>query len=179
MEIRKAKGEDIKEIGRIYSAIHDEIEAGRYNMKWQRDLYPTIAWAQERYEIGDLYVMEDDGEVVATAVINHNPLPEYFDGKWHQPQDYSKVLILHSLVVDPAKMKKGYGRAFVEYFEQMGIAAGCNRLRLDTQAMDMPARSLYHKLGYVEADFVPCQFKGIRDIDLVLIEKLLPSAEKD
>lgn len=173
MIVRKAKYEDIKEIGRIYNAIHDEIEAGRYKMKWVRNLYPTVAWAEQHYDIGDLYVMEDDNDIVATGVINHNPLPEYFDGKWYQPQDYSKVLILHSLVVDAGKMKRGYGKAFVEYFEQLGKATGCERLRLDTQAMDMPARNLYRKLGFEEVDFVPCQFQGITDIELVLIEKIL------
>lgn len=174
MKIRKATEQDVDRIAEIYNAVHDEIEAGRYAMNWHRDLYPTRLWAEERQNAGDLYAMEDEGgAVVATAVINHNPLPEYAAGRWHQPSDYERVLVIHSLVVDPRQVRKGYATAFMRYFEEMGRATGCTRLRLDTQQIDLPARRLYRKLGYREADYVPCRFKGINDIDLVLIEKIL------
>ena len=174
MEIRKATKRDVDRVAEIYNAVHDEIEAGRYAMNWHRDLYPTRQWAEERQSAGDLYVMEDEnGEVAATAVINHNPLPEYAMGRWFQPESYEKVLVIHSLVVDPRQVRKGYATAFMHYYEEAGRATGCTRLRLDTQQIDQPARTLYRKLGYREADYVPCKFKGINDIDLVLIEKIL------
>ncbi|MBD5228748.1 MAG: GNAT family N-acetyltransferase [Bacteroidales bacterium] len=173
MIIRKGIPDDIDAVADIYSAIHDEIEQGRYKMKWFRDRYPTRAWAEERIAAGDLYIMEDGGQIVASAVINHNPLPEYFEGKWHQPANYDKTLVLHSLVVDPRLMRRGYATSFMAFFEQTGIDNDCERLRLDTQMIDIPARNLYKKLGYTEADNVLCQFKGISDIDLVLIEKML------
>lgn len=173
MIIRKGDTCDIASVSDIYYAIHDEIEKGRYQMKWFRDLYPTRSWAEERVAAGDLYVMEDEDCIVASAVINHNPLPEYFVGKWYQPGNYDRTLVLHSLVVDPRLMRRGYATAFINFFEKMGKDTGCERLRLDTQMIDVPARNLYKKLGYTEADYVLCQFKGITDIDLVLIEKVL------
>ena len=36
-----------------------------------------------------------------------------------------------------------------------------------------PARSLYRKLGFHEADVIPCDFNGIPGISLVLLEKAL------
>lgn len=176
IKIRKGNYADIDSITAIYDAIHDEIEQGRYEMRWFRDLYPTREWACERVASADLYVMTDSEwgeEIVASAVINHNPLPEYKAGRWFQPDSYDRILILHTLVVNPVHMHKGYATAFVEYFEQLGRDSGCDRVRLDTQAIDIPARRLYHKLGYVEADRVGCEFKGIAGIDLVLIEKML------
>lgn len=173
MNIRKGEVKDIQAVAGIYNAIHDEIEQGRYRMKWFRELYPTRGWAEEHIAAGDLYVMEDEGKIVASAVINHTPLPEYFIGKWHQPDNYDTTLVLHTLVVDPREMRRGYATTFMNFFEHLAIESGCQRLRLDTQMIDIPARQLYKKLGYTEADYVLCQFKGITDIDLVLIEKVL------
>lgn len=174
MIIRKGKKSDVYAISDIYNSIHDAIERGQYNMKWYRDRYPTREWAEEHISAGDLYVLQDaDNEVVASAIINHNPLPEYFAGRWYQPDNYEKILIIHTLVVRPDKMHRGYATALINYYEKMAIDMGCERLRLDTQAIDIPARQLYRKLGYIEADYLPCQFKGINDIDLVLIEKIL------
>lgn len=174
MKIRKGLPADIPAITDIYNAIHDQIEQGKYQMKWFRELYPTQSWAEEHIAIGDLYVLEDtDGKVVASAIFNHNPLPEYFQGRWYQPENYDKILIVHTLVVHPDHAKRGYATALIKYYEEMARQLGCTRLRLDTQQIDIPARRLYQKLGYTEADFLPCQFKGINDISLILIEKTL------
>lgn len=174
MKIRKGIISDILAIADIYSAIHDQIEQGKYSMKWFRELYPTQSWAEEHIAIGDLYVLENtEGKVVASAIINHNPLPEYFQGRWYQPDNYDRILIIHTLVVHPAHARHGYATALVEYYEQMARNSGCTRLRLDTQQIDLPARRLYQKLGYTEADYLPCQFKGINDISLILLEKIL------
>lgn len=174
MKIRKGIIADLPAIADIYSAIHDQIEQGKYQMKWFRELYPTQSWAEEHIAIGDLYVLEDtDGIVVASAIINHNPLPEYHQGRWYQPDNYDRILIIHTLVVHPEHAKRGYATALVEYYEQMARNSGCTRLRLDTQQIDLPARRLYKKLGYTEADNLPCQFKGINDISLILLEKIL------
>ncbi len=173
MKIRKGSVADISAVTDIYNLIHDEIERGRYNMRWHRDLYPTRSWAESHIADGDLYVMEEDGIIVASAIINHAPLPEYYKGAWYQPDSYNNIMVLHTLVVHPKHMRRGYASAFVNYYEKKAKGSGCYRLRLDTQMMDIPARALYKKLGYVEVDNVPCQFQGISDIDLVLIEKLL------
>ncbi|MDE5658399.1 MAG: GNAT family N-acetyltransferase [Muribaculaceae bacterium] len=173
MKIRKGLIADISAVSNIYNSIHDEIEQGRYKMLWHRDLYPTRSWAEEHIADGDLYVMEDNGVIVASAIINHTPLPEYHKGAWYQPDNYNDIMVLHTLVVHPKHMRRGYASAFVDYYEKKAKESGCNRLRLDTQMMDVPARNLYKKRGYVEIDNVPCQFQGISDIDLVLIEKLL------
>lgn len=175
MKIRKGTLLDIPAISCIYDLIHDEIEQGRFDMLWFRDLYPTRSWAEEHVAAGDLYVMEDEsfGNIIASAIINHSPLPEYFEGKWYQPENYNNILIIHTLVVHPAHKGCGCGSEFLRFFENMARLSGCTRLRLDTQAIDIPARNLYKKFGYTEADFLTCEFKGITGIKLVLIEKIL------
>ena len=50
---------------------------------------------------------------------------------------------------------------------------GSPYLRMDTNARNANARALYRKLGYREADIVPCVFNGIEGVQLVLLEKKL------
>lgn len=59
----------------------------------------------------------------------------------------------------------------MQYYEQYDQEKGCTNLRMDTQEKNRAARSLYHRLGYEEVGVVPCDFNGIKDISLVLLEK--------
>ena len=46
-------------------------------------------------------------------------------------------------------------------------------LRMDTNAHNKNARAMYKKLGYKEIGIVPCEFNGLKDVPLVLLEKKL------
>ncbi|MBR6653148.1 MAG: GNAT family N-acetyltransferase, partial [Oscillospiraceae bacterium] len=78
-----------------------------------------------------------------------------------------------TLVVDPTEYKKGVGRSFVDYYEQMARDMECTVLRMDTNERNNRARRLYKRLGYREAGIVPCVFNGIPDVMLVCLEKKL------
>lgn len=79
--------------------------------------------------------------------------------------------MLHTLVVDPAVKGKGYGTAFVRFYEQLGRETGRNCLRIDTNARNTPARTLYARLGYIEAGIIGDSFNGIPGVQLVCLEK--------
>ena len=79
--------------------------------------------------------------------------------------------MLHTLVVDPAVKGKGYGTAFVRFYEQLGRETGRNCLRIDTNARNTPARTLYARLGYTEAGIISGSFNGIPGVQLVCLEK--------
>ena len=48
---------------------------------------------------------------------------------------------------------------------------GCTALRMDTNAVNTAARTLYKKLGYAEACIVPTDFNGIPGVNLVCLDK--------
>ena len=64
---RKAEPKDLEAIAAIYDRIHDNEEAGKTTIGWIRSIYPTRATAQSSIEIGDMYVEEVDGVVVAAS----------------------------------------------------------------------------------------------------------------
>ena len=147
---RKAAARDIAAIAEIYDLIHTLEEAGPRQVGWIRGVYPTEETACAAIEAGEMYVLEKDGAVEA---------------------DDEQVMVLYTLVVSPKEGGKGYGREFVAEYETMALQNNCPFLRIDTNAINLRARSMYKKLGYREAGIIPCVFCGIPNVDLVCLEK--------
>lgn len=173
MQIRKAESRDLPAIAEIYEEIHSEEEAGRAAIGWIRSVYPTQKTALRALEREELFVAEVSGAVVGAAVINQQQVDVYADGSWEHDPSPDEVMVLHTLVISPAMARKGYGKAFVQFYEEYALAKGCRYLRMDTNARNLRAREMYKKLGYREAGIVPCVFNGIEGVQLVLLEKKL------
>ncbi len=172
--IRKAVPEDIPGIVAIYDRILTEEESGRAVVGWIRGVYPTRQTALDALEAGTLFVLEREGVIAAAAKIDRNQVPEYADAPWRYPDaPDEQVMVLHTLVVDPAFAGRGCGSEFVRFYEDYALAQGCPYLRMDTNAKNTAARRLYARLGYWESGTVPCVFNGIPDVQLVCLEKFL------
>lgn len=173
MNVRKAQKADIDSIEKIYDRIHDSEEQGLSTIGWIRGVYPTRKTAEAALEQGDLFVMLDDGNVVAAAVINQTQVYEYKDAAWKHAAEDREVMVLHCLVVDPLEGGKGYGRASSHTMRITQNSTGCPALRMDTNVKNKRARKLYHTLGYEEVGIVKCVFNGIPNVQLVCLEKYL------
>ena len=170
---RKATVADIDRIEELYHEIHTEEEAGNTSVGWIRSVYPTRQTAESAVAAGDMFVLEEDGLVVAAARINKEQVPEYEQAAWSLQAVPEDVLVLHTLVVSPKEKAKGYGTRFVRFYEETARQMGCRHLRMDTNAKNAVARALYRKLGYKEVSVVPCVFNGIPSVLLVCLEKIL------
>lgn len=171
--IRKASIQDINQITAIYDKIHSLEENGVYTVGWKRGIYPTLQTALRALDRNDLYVLESDGHIFASAVINSEQLPEYTAGKWKYPANDDEVLVLHTLVVDPDSPHRGFGTEFVRFYESLGRSLGYRALRIDTQTKNRNARLFYPGLGFREAGIVDSEFNGCGTVELVLLEKSL------
>ncbi|MDD6143824.1 MAG: GNAT family N-acetyltransferase [bacterium] len=169
--IRKAQAADISAIAAIYEDIHTQEEQGALTIGWQRGVYPTQATAQAALARDDLYVLEEDGAVLAAAIINHVQVDVYANVPWQHEASGDQVLVLHTLVVSPDAMSCGLGKQFVAFYEETAHQLGCTVLRMDTNARNTRARAFYQKTGYREAGIVPCVFNGLEGVQLVCLEK--------
>lgn len=169
--IRKATDKDIDAAAAIYSAIHTEEEQGRACIGWNRAIYPIRETAEKALVAGDLFVMEEEGKIVATAIINRKQVPCYKDAHWKYKAEDNEVMVLHTLTVDPTQGGHGYGKAFVQFYEKYAKANGCPYLRMDTNKKNTRARHMYARLGYEEVGIVPTVFNGIKGVNLVCLEK--------
>lgn len=171
--IRRATTRDIPAIAGIYERIHDEEAAGRLTTGWLRGVYPTETTALAALEAGDLFVLDDGGDVVAAARINRLQVPAYAKVAWKYPARDDQVMVLHTLTVDPLRARRGYGRAFLDFYEDYALQNNCQVLRIDTNAKNTAARAMYARRGYIESGIIPTVFNGIPGVDLVCMEKRL------
>ena len=149
--IRPGTASDIARVEEIYDAIHTAEEAGTVSIGWMRGVYPTRATAQAALDAGELFVLADGGTVYAAGRINHEQVPVYAAVPWQYEARPEQVLVLHTLVVDPAAAGHGYGTQFVRFYEQRARALGCPELRIDTNAKN--AAAFRSKVGMVLQSF--------------------------
>ena len=173
MTVRKANAADIDAVAAIYERIHTAEERGEAAVGWQRGVYPERETALAALAREDLFVMEDAGCIVGTAILNRIQVDVYVRGKWEYAADPDGVMVMHTLVIDPARRGRGYGKGFVRFYEDYARENGCPCLRMDTNEKNSVARRLYHSLGYREIGVVPCVFNGLPGVNLVLLEKHL------
>lgn len=170
---RKATWSDLDAISSIYDAIHDHEEAGLSTTGWVRSIYPTRQTAEQSIRAEDMFVLEENGKVLAAARINQTQGEEYRKVAWSCAVKDRKVMVLHTLVVSPDAAGQGLGSRFVGFYEDYAARQGCPYLRMDTNERNTAARALYQKLGYTEVSIVPCVFNGIEGVMLVCLEKIL------
>ncbi|MBQ8160676.1 MAG: GNAT family N-acetyltransferase [Clostridia bacterium] len=167
---------DVSRIAEIYDAIHTLEEAGEMTIGWARGVYPTADTAREAVKAGDMFVLEKEGRVVASGRINRVQMPAYREVSWRIQAEDDEVMVLHTLVVDPAFSGQGFAREFLCFYEDYALSHGCPCLRIDTNERNLVARAMYAKHGYEERGIIPCTFNGIEGVGLVCMEK---RAEKE
>lgn len=171
MNIRKAIKSDLDQIEKIYYEIHTAEENREQTIGWIRDVYPVRATAESALQRDDMFVLEEGGELLGTAIINNIQVDVYKDGHWEYEAPDDEVCVLHTLVISPYAKGRGCGRKFVKFYEDYALRHGCHELRIDTNERNSVARAMYKKLGYKEIGIVPTVFNGIPDVMLVMLEK--------
>lgn len=170
--IRKATVEDIEEVTSIYDELHNAEEAGEIVIGWKRNVYPTRNTAEKAFEQGELFVYESNGKVIASAIINHNQCECYQNANWSEVVADDKVLVLHTMTVNPQCFHLGIGQKIVAFFERLASERNCKWVRLDTQTKNVNPRSFYPKVGYTEVEVVrTAGFNGLGEVELALFEK--------
>ena len=140
--IRPATAHDLARIEEIYDTIHTAEEAGKVSIGWVRGVYPTRATAQAGLDAGDLFVLADGGTVYAAGRINREQVPVYAEVPWAHDVPPEQVLVLHTLVVDPAVAGHGCGTqscAFTSSAPARSAARSCASTR--TRKTPTPAGS--------------------------------------
>ena len=100
--IRLATAHDVDGIAAIYDAIHTLEEHGAVSIGWDRAVYPTAETARAAVCRGDMFVDDEGGAIVASAIINRIQPDGYDRIAWRLDAPPEEILVLHTLVVDPA-----------------------------------------------------------------------------
>lgn len=172
--IRPACPDDLPAVARLYEEILDQEDLRPVSYtNWQRGKYPTLDTARGALEAGTLFVEEEDGTLFAAVILNGIQLPEYDLIPWQFKANAEQVMVIHTLVVSPRFSGRGKAREMVAFCEEESRRQGKTVMRLDTYEGNLPANTMYPKLGYRFAGHARFLFQGFLDEVLNCYEKQL------
>ena len=71
--IREARPVDLDAIEKIYDNIHAAEESGKAKIGWISGIYPVRATAEEAIRRRDMFVFEENGQILAARDNQQNP----------------------------------------------------------------------------------------------------------
>ena len=137
---------DSIEAGYIEHFAHEK-KYGAYTI-FQEGVYPTREVAETALQIRALYVYEENGVVLGSVILDGQQPEEYKKIEWPSNSPNEKVMVIHLLMVRPSAAGKGIGSLIVNYAVDMAKQLAYAAVRLDTGEQNVPAASLYKKLGF-------------------------------
>lgn len=146
--IRKAAFNDANLIEDTYNEhFAYEMEHGAFTV-FKKGIYPTVKDAKKAIGEGTLYVYEENNKIAGSIIADREQPEEYKGISWGKPLGRDEVMVIHLLMVRPSMAGKGIASALVGYALELAKNNACKAVRLDTGAQNIPAVSLYKKLGF-------------------------------
>lgn len=168
--IRKAQIADVEAIAATYTQLlqHEQQQGSHSN--WRLNVYPTAASAEQAVRAGQMYVMERQGEICASMVLNHNQAEEYAQMPWLYPATAEQALVIHTLCIPPSQSGRGLASQMLAFAKDFAQQQNCLVIRLDTYAHNEPAKSLYQKHGFRIVGYAPSLLQGLIPEEQVFLE---------
>lgn len=141
--MRKAHLEDIKEIMSIIRKTIMEMHS-YHNHQWD-EFYPQEKDFINDIQVGDLYVAERNGRLVAFICVNKIEPAEYSGLNWSSRKD---VMVIHRMAVDPEYRRNGVGRELMNFAEDLALKSNIDYLKTDTNSINEKMKALFLKFGY-------------------------------
>ena len=146
--IRKATFDDIELIEDTYNEhFKHEMKHGAFTV-FKKGIYPTRKDAEKAINVGTLYVYEENNGIAGSMIVDKVQPAEYTKIIWEQTFANDEVMVIHLLMVRPSKAGQGIATSLVRYAMELAGNSSCKALRLDTGSQNIPALSLYKKLGF-------------------------------
>lgn len=172
--IRKAVFDDIEMIEDTYNE-HFEHESrhGSFTI-FQKGIYPTRKDAERAVNAGTLYVYVEEDNILGSIIIDKVQPAEYEKITWGQTFSCEEVAVIHLLMVRPGMAGRGIATSLVNYAIELAGNNSCKTVRLDTGSQNIPAVSLYKKLGFRIAATASMKVGGaIEHSGHIFLEKML------
>ena len=154
MVIEKGVPEDVDKLARLYDDLNDFLNSDINHPGWIKGVYPVRQIAEAGINEQNLYVVRREGQIIGSIILNHHPKPAYDKAVWSIESDYSKIFVIHTLVVHPDFLKAGIGKKLISFACELGKKLNIKAIRLDTYEKNIPAIKLYEKFGFNHIDTI-------------------------
>lgn len=168
--IRIATIEDLHDIEKLYDDLNKYLEEEVNYCGWKRGIYPTKETALLGIKNNSLYLLKIDEEIAGAVIIDQNQDKAYSNVDWNTEVDPDKIMVVHTLAINPKYMKCGVGYELMEFVKQYSRDLGKMSVRLDVSIENTPAINLYEKCGYDYIGTVELSFKGLDSVWFRLYE---------
>ena len=148
LSFRKATPLDLPALRCLYDDIIDAMDGASSHAQWRRGGYPTNAFLQTKAAVGELWVAEKNGAMVAAMVLNAECNPGYSQANWQIACEPHEVMAIHTLGVSPRVQGQGVGKAMVQQAIAIARRQGCKSMRLDVIDTNPAAGDFYTRLGF-------------------------------
>lgn len=173
VQIVKANEDQYEAVRSFYHSLIDALKGSRYDIGWEKDIYPAPEFLKESIESGELYICTGDKHIAGAMVLNHRCNDGYRKFQWQTKAAENEILIIHALGVHPAYSGKGYAKAMVRKAFEIGASTHQKAIRLDVLAGNVPAEKLYTGLGFKYMDTLKMYYEDTGWTDYELYEYVL------
>ena len=145
LEIRKTNHEDLEDLKRVFDHARKYMKDTGNPTQWS-DNRPDMSLIMTDIENGESYVVENDGNVVATFACISGIEPTYIDidGKWLNDDEY---VTIHRIASDGSC--KGIFDHVIDYVKRFG-----KDIRIDTHIDNETMLHLIEKNGFVRCGII-------------------------
>lgn len=146
MNFRKSEKSDVKSIMKIIKQAQEYLKSQGID-QWQNN-YPNDDVINSDISKGESYVVEENGNIVATSVISFNKEKTYdiiHEGKWLTDGKYA---VIHRIAVDNTCKGLGVSHKIIEYAEEMCKEKGINSIKIDTHKENLSMQKMLEKNGF-------------------------------
>ena len=141
--IRRANTKDIPAIMEIVKA-SIEVMKDEGNDQWVEN-YPLEHHYEKDIKAGNLYVWEENNQVLGVACISPEGHHEYDEINWLYAGAY---FCMKRLAVHPVARGKGIALQFYQFAEKLALDEGIHIIRTDTYSKNKGAIHLFKKANY-------------------------------
>lgn len=154
MIIRQATLNDIPGIMQLIAEVVPVMNAAG-NFQWDSS-YPNAAVFEKDIELDQLWVADNDGDIVGVSAITTDQEPEYARVGWNLNET---AIVTHRLAVSIRYRGKGVAAKLMQQAEDEAIRRGIKILRVDTNTNNQATQQLFPKLGYKYAGEIGLGFR--------------------
>ena len=142
--IRKAIRSDLSGVKKLTEACATAMQK-KGIFQWN-EFYPSIERLQLDIDAEELYLLEENNELLAIMVLTPKMDEEYIPVEWLT--ENGRNLYIHRLATRPDLWGKGYGQQMMQFAEDFARAHDYTSVRLDTFSQNVRNQKFYELRGY-------------------------------
>ena len=155
---------------KFYDIVIEANNKSKYNLRWQKNIHPSHTLLKESVDNGELFLYEENGEILGACVMNKKFNESYALIDWGIDAQTCEIGVIHVLGVHPGCFRKGIGEKLLEGLKEYALKNKIKAIRLDVFKINLPAVNLYEKFGFLRMGEIEMFVPNIGNEEFYLYE---------